>query len=268
MKKHDFRRRLTFAGTLLALLLAGCGSDDDTTAQAPSVGDLGQPAGGAETPGTPTGATGLPDGSTSGSAPQGQSFVGLFEGDGVSLNLDVSGDGLRGSLFFRGKSYYVTARDVNGALSGEFQSGGKTYAISAVHEALAVILTSSNKTYTLQRKLRPNLLAKWASAGSPSAVIAFEGEFLGEFHGASVTLQLHEADEHIDGALTTSDHTYTLVAKRGVMNATGTLRDAAASAVYDVEISATAQGKLRLAISPQGSARGTHLVIAFNKAGS
>jgi hypothetical protein len=263
MKKRG--RHLPLFGSLLLSLLAGCDSGDDSASPdtSPTVAQPGDVAG---TLPDPKGGEGVD--APAPTAPQDMGFVGLFEGDGVSLTLDAAGSELRGSLFFRGKRYSVTARVVNEALSGEFQSGDKTFAITAVHEGSFVILTSSNKTYTLQRQQRQNLLAQWAASGdAASSAIVFEGTYLGDFDGKIATLQLQEDGDRLTGTLTTSDHSYALDAQRGIMNATGTLRDGAMSADYAVEISASSLGKLRLAISPT-PANGSGMVLSFLRSGS
>jgi hypothetical protein len=86
---------------------------------------------------------------------QADPFVGLFAGDGLSLELSGGGGQYAGVIRFRGGRYPAWARRAGDRLAGEFESLGHRFRFDAVLRGDAVTLTTDGATYALRRQAIP-----------------------------------------------------------------------------------------------------------------
>lgn len=81
----------------------------------------------------------------------GDPFVGTFAGDGLTLQLEPSGGGYVGRLTFSGQTYPVQARAAGSTrLTGEFASGGSSFAFDLVLDGDVRTLTTGSSRYELR----------------------------------------------------------------------------------------------------------------------
>jgi hypothetical protein len=86
---------------------------------------------------------------------QADPFVGLFAGDGLSLELSGGGGQYAGVIRFRGGRYPAWARRAGDRLAGEFQSGPQRFRFDAVLRGHVVTFTTDGATYVLRRQAGP-----------------------------------------------------------------------------------------------------------------
>ncbi len=84
-------------------------------------------------------------------------FVGVFEGDALTLTLEGSGT-YTGSLNLRGQTYPVQATTSGDVLNGTFSSGGATFAFTATLAGAVLSLESDGNRFTLERQAPANPL--------------------------------------------------------------------------------------------------------------
>lgn len=87
-------------------------------------------------------------------------FIGKFSGEGVSLELASSDNGITGSLTRGALRFPVTASIRDGRLVGHFTHGGDRFPFTAAVEGGRMSFDSDGNLYTLQKTTAKNPLAK------------------------------------------------------------------------------------------------------------
>ena len=92
-------------------------------------------------------------------------FVGTFTSEPLTLTLEGDGGNYQGSLLFGQDTFPVTAQDAEGALTGTFESGGKTFNFTASFtgdpDENTLTFVTEGTSYVLQKEaLDPNPLAQ------------------------------------------------------------------------------------------------------------
>ena len=92
-------------------------------------------------------------------------FVGTFTSEPLTLTLEGNGGSYQGRLLFGQDTFPVTAQDAEGALTGTFESGGKTFNFTASFtgdpDDNTLTFVTEGTSYVLQKEaLDPNPLAQ------------------------------------------------------------------------------------------------------------
>ena len=92
-------------------------------------------------------------------------FVGTFTSEPLTLTLEGDGGSYQGRLLFGQDTFPVTAQDAEGALTGTFESGGKTFDFTASFtgdpDDNTLTFVTEGTSYVLQKEvLDPNPLAQ------------------------------------------------------------------------------------------------------------
>jgi hypothetical protein len=83
---------------------------------------------------------------------QADPFVGLFAGDGLTLELSGGGGQYAGVILFGSGRYPARASRKGNRLAGEFESGAHRFRFEAVLEGRALTFTTDGATYVLRRQ--------------------------------------------------------------------------------------------------------------------
>ena len=76
-------------------------------------------------------------------------FAGQFQGDGLSLSLDISNNNATGALEFNGQQFPVEGVVTGSSLNGVFKSGSDEYSFEASAEANQIRFVTGDTAYTL-----------------------------------------------------------------------------------------------------------------------
>jgi hypothetical protein len=121
-------------------IVAKAGGTTTTTQQTPTT----EPT---ENPTTPNGGTNPLAGGDGG-----ESFVGTFSGNNMTLMLQGSNNAYTGELQFNGTPYPVQATANGANLTGTFTSGSSTFNFTATLQDKALTLVSDGSTFNLQKQ--------------------------------------------------------------------------------------------------------------------
>lgn len=166
----------------------------------PAEGGAAPPGGGNPLGGNPLGRP----------APGADPLAGVYQGDGITLELQRRGEGYTGAITVQGQRYPVTGEFRGETLYGTFQAGGQTYMFAAKLEGGGLKLTSDGNDYRLARQgqaATPAGPANPLGGGAPAAGGPFAGTFALQTPKGTNVLTLQQQGDRVTGTLRTTDGT-------------------------------------------------------------
>jgi hypothetical protein len=211
-------------------------------------------------------------------------FVGVFEGDGLRVELDNDDGGYEGVLELQGQSFPCQARRGGSGLVGSFESQGSSYPFEILTMGGGLALSSGGKTYNLRRAGGggnplagggdSNPLAGGggsASGGGGSGVASsrFAGRYQGSIQGTPASMTLEQQGATVSGGIDASGYPYRLQGTVSGGKLSGQLTDPQTNGGFDFEATARG-GTLDLVLLSQDpySGQKQRVPLTFRRAGA
>jgi hypothetical protein len=139
-----------------------------------------------------------------------EAFVGRFSSTNVEMRFKLEGDGLAGTILYRGKTYTAKATPLGDGIGGEFGDGQQSWPFSATSDGRELAFKAGTFARTLTRMPPPKLDGIYASEKVWLRLNAEGTRYTGtlRFQGQEYAVAAHAFADEIEGAFSREDKSY------------------------------------------------------------